>query len=659
MGNGHFQWRARLALLGGIVLAGCVPQETLDCGTLEGAFDRVAEEGALLAAAADSLEAQLNAACEALPLVARLPEAFYSPPDTAQAQALDSLVRRQELLDRQLHGILAATTAGLFGSRPPARFDELRAQLESSVPAGQDMDPMAALAAHVSGFESAKVLLGGWLSEVDSPQAAALARLQVALLDSLHAALRASFVRTLPAAGAPLSPSLDTLGAEIRHLAARHAVQAASHRAFMQGIAGSAIPLAGTAESSRTRELAWQFGQAAGLLREVILALQASAQYYADAGTGASRLRLEDAIGRLADAAGTLEHRSADLARAMGRPDAGATDSVRLAVEAIERELLRQERSLAGLQDALASIAPAERDQRPVQLIGEAAAVYGDVHADTRALAEALTAQLGSELQNYGAKIFATILLILVGFGLIRAAMWLLDTIAERSASRRLFYKRLIPIVRLVVWSVLLYVVLAYVFQLDQRSLFAAAAAIGVAIGFAAQNILKNVFGGIIIIFDQPFQVGDKIRVGGTYGEVVSIGLRATRIVTPDDNEVTVPNAQVIDTQVANANTGSLDCQVVVELFIPGWSDTAKAKAIAYSAAANSKYVFLGKPIVVNVQDVFKETFLTRLAVKAYVLDTRYEFAFASDVTETAKAEFKRQGYFAQLEKGGIAWKAP
>ena len=59
-------------------------------------------------------------------------------------------------------------------------------------------------------------------------------------------------------------------------------------------------------------------------------------------------------------------------------------------------------------------------------------------------------------------------------------------------------------------------------------------------------SLLKNLFGGLILVYDQPFQVGDKIRVGGTYGEVKSIGLRSTRIVTPDDNLVSVPNAQVV-----------------------------------------------------------------------------------------------------------------
>jgi small-conductance mechanosensitive channel len=193
-------------------------------------------------------------------------------------------------------------------------------------------------------------------------------------------------------------------------------------------------------------------------------------------------------------------------------------------------------------------------------------------------------------------------------------------------------------------WIFAVYVIIAEIFQVGGSDLLAAGAAIGVAIGFAAQDILKNIFGGILIILDQPFQVGDKINVGGTYGEVVSIGLRSTRIVTPDDNLVTVPNAQVVDGQVANANAGALDCQVVTDLYLPGWVDVMKAKAIAYQAAANSKYVYLDKPIVVIVRDEFKETFLTHLKVKAYVLDTRYEFTFMSDVTEMAKAEFLREG---------------
>lgn len=134
------------------------------------------------------------------------------------------------------------------------------------------------------------------------------------------------------------------------------------------------------------------------------------------------------------------------------------------------------------------------------------------------------------------------------------------------------------------------------------------------------------------------------IGVEGTYGEVVSIGLRSTRITTPDDNLVSVPNSQIVDGQVANANAGALYCQVVTDLYLPGWVDESKAKQIAYEAAVSSKYVYLNKPIVVLVKDEFKETFLTRIRVKAYVLDTRYEFLLQSEVTERARREFRQQG---------------
>lgn len=250
----------------------------------------------------------------------------------------------------------------------------------------------------------------------------------------------------------------------------------------------------------------------------------------------------------------------------------------------------------------------------------------------------------GRTVQFLGLRVFfAAVVLVLTVF-VIRGFVFVLEKLAARNAERRLFYKRMVPIARIILWTIAIYVILAVIFQLDATSLIAAAAAIGVAIGFAAQDILKNIFGGLVIIFDQPFQVGDKVSVGGTYGEVVSIGLRSTRITTPDDNLVSVPNSQIVDGQVANANAGALDCQVVTDLYLPGWVDEAKAKQIAYEAAVSSKYVYLNKPIVVLVKDEFDKTHLTRICVKAYVLDTRYEYLLQSEITERARLAFRRAG---------------
>ncbi len=252
--------------------------------------------------------------------------------------------------------------------------------------------------------------------------------------------------------------------------------------------------------------------------------------------------------------------------------------------------------------------------------------------------------EAGERVRSFGVGVVWSIIVVALFTFLIRGTVWLLDALAERNPSQRLFYKRLVPVIRIVLWIFAAYLIVSVIFRVDAQGLFAAAAAVGVAVGFAAQDLLKNLFGGIILVFDQPFQVGDKISVGGTYGEVKSIGLRSTRIVTPDDNLVSVPNAQVVDQQVANANAGELNCQVVTDLYLPGWPDEALAKRIAFDAAASSKYVYLNKPIVVLVADQFQQRFMTRVRVKAYVLDPRLEFLFQSEVTERARAGFREAG---------------
>jgi small-conductance mechanosensitive channel len=253
------------------------------------------------------------------------------------------------------------------------------------------------------------------------------------------------------------------------------------------------------------------------------------------------------------------------------------------------------------------------------------------------------------QVRNWGMRALVAVLLLGLTGLVVRILVWILEKLAERSAKRRLVFKRLIPILRILIWAFAAFFIVRVVLSVGGQELLAAGAAVGVAVGFAAQDILKNIFGGLIVLFDQPFQVGDKVSVGGTYGEVVNIGLRSTRIVTPDDNLVTVPNAQVVDGQVANANAGELNCQVVTDLYLPGWVDEGAAKKIAFDAAASSKYVYLNKPIVVLVKDKFEETFLTHLKVKAYVLDPRYEFLFMSDVTERARTGFRKAGLLGPM----------
>ncbi len=76
--------------------------------------------------------------------------------------------------------------------------------------------------------------------------------------------------------------------------------------------------------------------------------------------------------------------------------------------------------------------------------------------------------------------------------------------------------------------------------------------ALGVGIGFGLQNITNNFVSGLIILFERPIKVGDRIEVTGITGDVINISMRATTIVTNDNISIIVPNSEFISSTVIN-----------------------------------------------------------------------------------------------------------
>jgi small-conductance mechanosensitive channel len=76
--------------------------------------------------------------------------------------------------------------------------------------------------------------------------------------------------------------------------------------------------------------------------------------------------------------------------------------------------------------------------------------------------------------------------------------------------------------------------------------------AFGVGVGLGMQNIVNNFVSGLILLFERPLHVGDKITVGSTSGEVMDIGIRASTIRTWDGADVVVPNGSLLANEVTN-----------------------------------------------------------------------------------------------------------
>jgi len=228
-------------------------------------------------------------------------------------------------------------------------------------------------------------------------------------------------------------------------------------------------------------------------------------------------------------------------------------------------------------------------------------------------------------------------LFFLATWGFIRLLRFGTEKLTAKFSRHRLLISSIYPVLRLLIWIGAATLITFGIFNPTLNTIIAISASAGLALGLGAQDLIKNIIAGILILLDRPFRVGDMIQVGDHYGEVTNIGLRSIRLQTFGDSTVTLPNAMVLGQAISNSNSGALDEMVVVRFTLPAHLDLQQVRDLAYESATSSPYVFLKKPIKVMIEDQFDRTFLTRLTVKAYVLDIRYERLLASDISQRFK----------------------
>jgi small-conductance mechanosensitive channel len=239
--------------------------------------------------------------------------------------------------------------------------------------------------------------------------------------------------------------------------------------------------------------------------------------------------------------------------------------------------------------------------------------------------------------------IINVILVFVIAYVLIRIITFALFQISEQIWRYRITVKMVIPMIKFLIYSISLYHVLFNILELSSDQLVIFGGLFGVAIGFGIKDLFAGAVGGLVIMLEKPYQVGDKIKIGEYYGEVTDIGLIATKLVTPDDNLVSAPNYFIFTQAVASANAGNTEMMVVIDLFVDNGSDTVLASRILKEAVITSKYVFISdkRPVMVLVKEY---PYYLRIRTKAYVNDLRYEFEFESDVTMRTLAEFTSKG---------------
>jgi len=170
-------------------------------------------------------------------------------------------------------------------------------------------------------------------------------------------------------------------------------------------------------------------------------------------------------------------------------------------------------------------------------------------------LAESLPRRLG----EFDMRLFYTAVVLCAAWGAI-AAVSVIDRRLRRFARRSdnslddLSVGMIGAGLRIAVVVTTLFFVGQSIFDLNISALLAGAGVIGLAVALAARETLSNVFGSLVILADSPFRLGDRIRVGDVDGIVLGVGMRSTRILTPDESLCTVPNSIFTGTVVRRSS---------------------------------------------------------------------------------------------------------
>ncbi|WP_067727778.1 mechanosensitive ion channel family protein [Oceanobacillus damuensis] len=250
--------------------------------------------------------------------------------------------------------------------------------------------------------------------------------------------------------------------------------------------------------------------------------------------------------------------------------------------------------------------------------------------------------------------LFRIVAIVLLAVAIVKVTRSLVDNVFKNrktgplriSPRRENTLKKLIKnVVAYIVYFMAIVMILG-VLNFEIGPLLAGAGVVGLAIGFGAQNLVRDIISGFFIIFEDQFSVGDYVAVSGIEGTVEEIGLRTTKVLSWTGEMHILPNGNV--TQVTNYSLHN--GLAVVDINIPYESNVDDAEKIINQVAATlpEKYEYIvGVPETIGVQNLEASYFVLRV-----IADTLPGFQWAGERNIRKEMQDK-------LYKSGIEIPAP
>ena len=149
------------------------------------------------------------------------------------------------------------------------------------------------------------------------------------------------------------------------------------------------------------------------------------------------------------------------------------------------------------------------------------------------------------------AKAVPAVLILAVGLLVIRVVMTIVKKLLDNTKLEKAAHGLVKSVVRVVLY-LLLGLILAGSLGIDVTSIVALASVLTLAVSLSVQNLLTNVLGGFTLLYTKPFASGDYVEVAGKGGTVQEISMTYTKLATPDNKIISIPNSSVVSGDIIN-----------------------------------------------------------------------------------------------------------
>lgn len=158
-----------------------------------------------------------------------------------------------------------------------------------------------------------------------------------------------------------------------------------------------------------------------------------------------------------------------------------------------------------------------------------------------------------------------TLALLLAGIIIARIVIAVVNRMLKKSKLEKAAHGLIRSVIRIVLY-VLLGLICASALGIDVTGIVALASVVTLALSLALQNSLTNIIGGFTLLYTHPFASGHYVEIAGQSGTVQEIGMAYTKLSTPDNKIVSIPNASVVAAEIVNytvTGTRRLDINIV------------------------------------------------------------------------------------------------